>query len=95
MVDTYRLRVSGRLDDRWSEWLGGLAVQRQTDGTTVLVGPVVDQAALHGVIARIRDLGLPLLSVNREIDPPQGASGGVESGYAGQFRGDDPRGSSQ
>ncbi len=63
MGDTYEFRIKGHLDDRWSDWLGGLAVQRQEDGTTVLVGPVVDQAALHGVIIRIRDLGLPLLSV--------------------------------
>ena len=68
MVDTYRIRVRGRLDDRWSDSLGGLAIQRQDDGTTVLVGPIVDQAALHGVLARIRDLGLPLLSVNREVE---------------------------
>ena len=64
MVDIYRIRVRGHLDDRWSDSLGGMAVQRQKDGTTVLVGPVVDQAALHGVITRIRDLGLPLLSVS-------------------------------
>jgi len=64
MVDIYRFRVRGHLDNCWSEWLGGLAVQRQEDGTTVLVGPVVDQAALHGLIIRIRDLGLPLLSVS-------------------------------
>ena len=63
MSEFYRIRVGGHLDDRWSDWLGGLAVQRQEDGTTLLVGPVVDQAALHGVIIRIRDLGLPLLSV--------------------------------
>ncbi len=72
MVDTYRVRVKGRLEDRWSDWLGGLAVQRQEDGTTVLVGPIVDQAALHGVIARIRDLGLPLLSVRRVVAPRGG-----------------------
>jgi hypothetical protein len=72
MVDTYRVRVRGHLDDRWSDWLGGLAVLRRDDGTTVLVGPVVDQAALHGVIARIRDLGLPLLSVNRVVGSPGG-----------------------
>jgi len=65
MSDTYELRVKGHLDDRWSEWLGGLAVQCQEDGTTVLVGPVVDQAALHGLIKKVRDLGLPLLSVKR------------------------------
>ncbi len=69
MVETYRVRVGGQLDDRWSDWLGGFAVQRRNDGTTVLVGPVVDQAALHGVIARIRDLGLPLLSVSRVVEP--------------------------
>ena len=62
-MDIYEFRLKGHLDDRWSEWFGGLAVQRQEDGTTVLVGPVVDQAALHGVIIRIRDLGLSLLSV--------------------------------
>ncbi len=67
MVDTYRIRVSGHLDDRWSDWLGGLAIRREEGGTTMLVGPVVDQAALHGVIARIRDLGLPLLSVRRVV----------------------------
>ena len=65
MVDTYQIRVGGHLDDRWSDWLGGLAIQRQEDGTTVLVGPIVDQAALHGVIACIRDLALPLLSIKR------------------------------
>ena len=69
MVDTYRIRVRGHLDDRWSDWLGGLAVQRQENGTTLLVGPVVDQAALHGVITRIRDLGLPLLSVKQCVEP--------------------------
>jgi hypothetical protein len=65
MVDTYRFLVKGHLDDRWSDWLGGLAIERQEDGTTVLVGPVVDQAALYGVIIRLRDLGLSLLSVSR------------------------------
>ncbi len=68
MVDTYRFRVKGHLNDRWSDWLGGLAIQLQEDGTTLLVGPVVDQAALHGVINRIRDLGLPLLSVKRVVE---------------------------
>ena len=69
MVDTYRIQVRGHLDDRWSDWLGGLAVQRQEDGTTVLVGAIVDQAALHGVIIRIRDLGLPLLSLKLCVEP--------------------------
>ena len=72
MDDIYRIQVQGHLDDRWSEWLGGPAVQRRDDGTTALVGPIVDQAALHGVIARIRDLGLPLLAVNRLAEPRDG-----------------------
>ena len=69
MVDTYCIRVKGHLNGRWSDWLGGMAINLQEDGTSVLVGPVVDQAALHGVINRIRDLGLPLLSVNRCVEP--------------------------
>ncbi len=64
MADIYRFHVKGHLDDRWSDCLGGLAIHLQEDGTTVLDGPVVDQVALHGLIIRIRDLGLPLLSVS-------------------------------
>jgi hypothetical protein len=82
MNDTYRIRVLGHLDDRWSAWLDGLVIQRQVDGTTVVVGPVVDQAALHGVIARIRDLGLPLLSVNRVGDPPDATHWDARTGDA-------------
>ncbi len=66
----YQIRVQGHLGSQWSDWFGGLAVQRQEDGTTVLVGPVVDQAALYGVIIRIRDLGLSLLSVSRVVESP-------------------------
>jgi hypothetical protein len=69
MADTYRFCVRGHLDDGWSEWFGGLAVQRRADGTTTLTGPVADQAALHGVIARIGDLGLPLLSLVYAKEP--------------------------
>ena len=65
MSDMYEFHVKGHLDKRWSEWFGGLTIRHQEDGTTVLVGPIVDQAALHGVMVRIRDLGLPLLSVKR------------------------------
>ena len=68
MVDTYEFRITGHLDDRWSDWLGSLAIHLQEDGTTVLIGPVVEKAALHGVIIRIRDLGLPLLSVRRVVE---------------------------
>jgi hypothetical protein len=65
MGERYRIHVRGHLDDRWTDWFGGLELHRQDDGTTVLSGPIVDQAALHGVIACIRDLGLPLLAVDR------------------------------
>ena len=68
MDEIYRIRVRGHLDDRWVDWFGGLELQREDDGTTVLFGPIVDQAALHGVLKGIRDLGLPLLSVDRITD---------------------------
>jgi hypothetical protein len=87
MVDTYRICVGGHLDDRWSDWLAGLVIQRQDDGTTALVGPVVDQAALHGVLACIRDLGLPLLAVDRVAEPNGGTSRDVQRGGAGLTRG--------
>ncbi len=59
----YEIRVQGHLDGRWSDWFDGLTVTREVDGTTVLAGPVVDQAALHGLLQRVRDTGLPLVSV--------------------------------
>lgn len=59
----YAIRVAGHLDQRWANRFDGLTLTRQDDGTTVLDGPVVDQAALHGLLQKIRDLGLPLLSV--------------------------------
>jgi len=66
----YAIRVRGHLADRWAHQLDGLALTRQPDGTTVLSGPVTDQAALHGLLQRVRDLGLPLLSVTPLPDPP-------------------------
>lgn len=61
----YRLRVRGHLDSSWSDWFGGLTIVTEADGTTTLVGPVEDQPALYGVISRLRDLGLVLLSVQQ------------------------------
>lgn len=65
---TYRIKVEGRLGERWTEYFDGLTltVEQDSDGSTltVLTGPVVDQAALHGILNRIRDLGLPLRSVD-------------------------------
>ena len=60
---TYRIRVRGSLDSSWSEWFDGLDVVNEDQETTVLTGVVVDQAALHGLIVKVRDLGLPLLTV--------------------------------
>jgi hypothetical protein len=59
----YRIRVKGHLADRWAAWFDGVTVTRQADGTTVLEGRVADQAALHGLLRKVSDLGLPLVSV--------------------------------
>ena len=59
----YAIRVKGHLDQRWAEWLGDLTITHASDGTTLLAGPLADQAALHGVLNKIRDLGLPIISV--------------------------------
>jgi hypothetical protein len=59
------IRVKGHLDARWATWFDGLTLTNESDGTTRLDGPVVDQAALHGVLQKVRDMGLPLLSVNQ------------------------------
>jgi hypothetical protein len=60
----YEIRLKGHLDDRWAGWFGGLTITLEEDGDTLLTGPVIDQAALHGLLKRVRDLGMPLLSVN-------------------------------
>jgi hypothetical protein len=66
----YEIRVQGRLDDRWAAWFDGLDLSRTDDGATALRGRVADQAALHGLLHKLRDLGVPLLSVTRtEPDP--------------------------
>jgi hypothetical protein len=73
----YEIRVKGHLDTRWAAWFGGLAIAHGSDGTTSIHGPVADQAALHGLLQQIRDLGLPLISVNRVASghPPAPAAG--------------------
>jgi hypothetical protein len=60
----YEIRLQGHLDPRWAAWFDGLAIVHGSDGTTVIHGQVADQAALHGLLQKTRDLGLPLISVN-------------------------------
>jgi len=59
----YHIRLKGHLDNHWSDWFEGMTISNQANGETVLAGPLADQAALHGVLNRIRDLGLPLIAV--------------------------------
>jgi hypothetical protein len=69
--DIYRIAIKGHLDSEWSEWFDGLTITLVNNGETILTGPIVDQTALHGVLIKIRDLGLPLLSLTRvEPDEP-------------------------
>ncbi|HEX5837791.1 MAG TPA: hypothetical protein VFY26_08155 [Anaerolineales bacterium] len=60
----YRIRVRGHLSPQWTDWFAGLTITPEDDGSTLLSGSVIDQAALHGILKKVRDLGMPLLSVN-------------------------------
>ena len=64
----YEIRLKGHLGTRWAAWFDGLAIAHGSDGTTIIHGPVADQAALYGLLQKVRDLGLPLISVN-QVDP--------------------------
>jgi hypothetical protein len=66
----YEIRVNGHLDPHWAAWFDGLTVTTEVDGTTVIGGPVVDQAALHGLLGKVRDIGIPLISVIRSSPDP-------------------------
>jgi len=66
----YQLRIEGYLEDQWADSFGGMSVSREENGDTLLTGPVVDQAMLHGLLKKVRDLGLPLVSVN-PVEPGQ------------------------
>ena len=73
----YQIRVKGHLDRRRSDWFGGLTITLEDNGETLLTGPVADQAALYGLLRKVRDLGMPLLSVNR-LKPGQAAAAEVK-----------------
>ena len=74
----YRIRIQGHLGQQWMDWFAGLTITLEADGDTLLTGTVVDQAALHGILKKIRDLGMPLLSVN-SIEPDQLPASEVKS----------------
>ena len=65
----YQIRIKGHLGPQWADWFGGLSITLEDDGETLLTGPVVDQAALHGLLRKVRDLGTPLISAIR-VKPP-------------------------
>jgi hypothetical protein len=66
----YQIRIKGQLDRKWIDWFGDVSITLEESGDTLLTCPVTDQAALHGLLKKVRDLGMPLLSVNR-VEPDQ------------------------
>jgi hypothetical protein len=72
-IQVYQIRIKGHLDAQWASWFAGLTITQADNGETLLSGPVIDQAALHGLLRKIRDLGLPLISFS-PISPGQTAA---------------------
>ena len=64
----YQIRIKGHLGHQWTDWFEGLTITLEEDGDTLLTGPVIDQAALHGLLKKVRDLGMPLVSI-RPVEP--------------------------
>ncbi|MBE3067448.1 MAG: hypothetical protein IMZ73_08505 [Chloroflexi bacterium] len=64
MPEYYEIRIKGHLDSHWTDWFEGLTITLEEDGNTLLTGPVIDQAALQGLLKKVRDLGMPLVSVS-------------------------------
>jgi len=73
----YQIRIKGQLDSQWTDWFEGLTITLEEDGDSLLTGPVIDQAALHGLLKRVRDLGMPLVSVS-PIESGQADTPGVK-----------------
>ena len=74
----YQIRIKGHLGYQWTDWFGGLTITLEENGDTLLTGPVIDQAALHGLLKKVRDLGMPLVSVNC-VDPGRAKTEEVKS----------------
>ena len=74
----YQIRIKGQLDSQWTDWFEGLTITLEEDGDTLMTGPVVDQAALHGLLKKVRDLGMPLVSVG-PVEPGQADVSDVKS----------------
>jgi len=74
----YQIRIKGHLGRQWTDWFEGLTITLEEDGNTLLTGPVVDQAALHGLLKKVRDLGMPLVSVS-PLEPGQADKSDVKS----------------
>ena len=68
MTHFYKIRIAGHLDAQWQDWFDGMSVTQEADGTTLLSGPVPDQPALYGLLRKVRDLGLTLVSVSQMTD---------------------------
>lgn len=68
--EIFEIRLQGHLGEEWASWFEGMAITLTEDGDTVLAGPVADQAALHGLLKKVRDLGMPLLAVGRTVPGP-------------------------
>jgi hypothetical protein len=77
----YKIRLKGHLGGQWTDWFGGMTITLEDNGDTLLTGPVVDQAALHGLLKRVRDLGMPLVSISPVKDGPSTTLG---TGHADQ-----------
>lgn len=76
----YKIKVQGHLDTKWSEWLYGMTITHESDGTTTLYGPLPDQMVLHSVLDRIRDMNLALISVNQIVSDGQSINFDVNGG---------------